>query len=164
MKYTEICPKPLTFIALCGMKLEVFNALFLKFKVVASDYFTNYSFNGKKRKRGMTFHKNSVFKSYEDMLIFILIYLKNYPLQEFHAAYFGMSQPQANLWIQKLKKLLRETLRKDKKLPKRSDTEMDAVLRYANELYIDGVERPIQRPYDYEVQHENFSGKKNDIQ
>ncbi|MEI6751969.1 MAG: transposase family protein [Paludibacter sp.] len=45
-------------------------------------------------------------------LIFILSYIKNNPLQQAHAASFNMNQPQANLWIHLLKKILNTTLEK----------------------------------------------------
>jgi len=45
-----------------------------------------------------------------DKLFFILIYLKNNPLQEHHAAAFGLTQDMANKWIHLLINILDVTI------------------------------------------------------
>ena len=162
MKYEYAKRNQQQFNALSGMKLEIFDSLFGHFLVVCQDYFSRHSIKGAIRKRIKSFRKDSPFSCYEDMLLFILIYIKNNPLQEHHAACYKMNQPQANTWIHLLTKLLRKTLSKVRKLPKRSNTKIHHIVQCAETLYIDGTERPVQRSMDYEVQKEHFSGKKND--
>ena len=47
---------------------------------------------------------------YADQLLFILFYVKTYPLQEVMAFLFSMSQAQTNEWIHRLAKLLQKAL------------------------------------------------------
>ena len=95
------------------------------------------------------------------MLVFILYYLKNNCLQEVQAAMFGMSQPQANLWIHLLKRLLLKTLQASNCLPCRDFESLQNLLHQGQDVLLDGSERAIPRPSDDEVQKEYYSGKKN---
>jgi hypothetical protein len=97
----------------------------------------------------------------EDKLFFILNYLKTNNLQTVQGAFFGISQPKANVWIHCLHPILNQSLAALGELPARKmedvsfdDTEMA--------LYFhDGTERPIQRPCDPDHQRLYYSGKKN---
>lgn len=104
-------------------------------------------------------------KSMEQKLFFILFHLKTYPLEEVLGHLFGFSQGQANVWIHRLSKVLRETLQQQAYLPARLPAEM--LERLAQEelqsLGIDGTERRIQRPQDDEQQRQHYSGKKKPI-
>jgi len=93
--------------------------------------------------------------------MFLLIYLKTNPLQEHHAASFGMTQSQANQLIHLLSSLLRKTLKKLGELPERNEHRVIHVLKSCDDLLIDGVERPIQRPQASDLQKACYSGKKN---
>lgn len=97
-----------------------------------------------------------------DKLLFILFYVRHYPTQEVLGFLFGLSQPQANYWIQVLLPLLQEALGREAQLPTRKGADL-ATLLADNEtlhLLIDGTERPIQRPHDPERQQAHYSGKK----
>jgi hypothetical protein len=72
----------------------------------------------------------------QEKLLFILVYLKTYPLQEVLAFHFNMSQGQACQWIHILSEVLRLTLGEY------------------------GTERRRQRPSDQEEQKRFYSGKK----
>ena len=108
--------------------------------------------------------KDSVFKSNQDLLLFCLSYLKNNPLQEYHALHYDISQPQANLWIHRSLDWLWETLSRLKELPARSDKALAEVLINQLEVLLDGTERPLGRSSDYQTQKEHYSGKKKRIQ
>ena len=73
---------------------------------------------------------------------------------------FGMSQPQANLWIHLLKRILLKTLKASKCLPCRDFDTLQKYLQQGQDVLIDATERPIPRPSDDEVQKEYYSGKK----
>jgi DNA-binding transcriptional regulator YdaS (Cro superfamily) len=45
---------------------------------------------------------DDILGSIEQKLLFILVYLKTYPIQIVMAKLFGMSQPRANQWIHRL--------------------------------------------------------------
>ena len=66
--------------------------------------------------------------SVEEKLFFILIYLKNYSLQEMMAASFGFSQSQASKWKKVLCPLLFDTLDALKMLPLRDGHRVAQVL------------------------------------
>ena len=90
----------------------------------------------------------------EDKLLFILYYVKVYPLQEILAFAFGMVQSTANEWIHRLSEVLQKALDHGGYLPARDPQQLDTVLESeAESTYgIDGTERPRQRPRDAEKQ------------
>lgn len=84
-------------------------------------------------------------------------------MQEYHAAQYKLSQPQANIWKHLLTRLLQETLAENQNLPARSDKELIHVLKNIPVIFIDGTERPVQRSIDYQTQKDHYSGKKKSI-
>src|SRR5256885_14983484 len=86
----------------------------------------------------------------EDKLLFILYYVKAYPLQEILAFEFGMVQSTANEWIQILSEVLKKALDHGEYLPERDPKQLETVLASETEsMYgIDGTERARQRPLD----------------
>ena len=96
-------------------------------------------------------------------LLFILFSFKCYPLQEVLAFLFGMSQPQACEWINKLTPQVNAALGHELLLPARRPADLDTLLEQVPALrllVIDGVERPVRRPKDKDDQKQNYSGKK----
>ena len=102
----------------------------------------------------------------EDKLLFILYYVKVYPLQEILAFEFGMVQSTANEWIHILSEVLKKALDHGGYLPARDPKQLEDVLKSeAESTYgIDGTERPRQRPRDPEKQKHYYSGKKKHTQ
>jgi len=160
MKYKELQEKPKQFESLCGYSVDSFDLLNEKFSVVYENYFSHFTFAGKVRVRHKVKRIDNVFKDSGDHLFFLLCYIKNNPLQEYHAAQYRLSQPQANIWIHLLTRLLKDTLEKNKNLAARSDKELIYVLKDVPIVFIDGTERPVQRSTDYQTQKDHFSGKK----
>ncbi len=97
-----------------------------------------------------------------DKLLFILHYLKTYPLQEILAFEFGMTQGQACYWIQTLSEVLKRALTFMGHLPERNPAQLAASLAESGETKfgIDGTERKRRRPKDNEEQKQYYSGKK----
>lgn len=97
-----------------------------------------------------------------DKLLFILFYLKNYPVQEVLGFLFGLDQSQANRWIQTLSQVLREALNRGGYLPVREAQQLEEELAELppSDLILDGTERRRQRPKDQETQKLFYSGKK----
>ena len=75
-----------------------------------------------------------------DKLLFILSYLKNNPLQEYHGATFGMTQPQCNDWVHLLSNILVKTLKTLGELPDRNSLRMEHLLVCCKEVLLDGTE------------------------
>jgi hypothetical protein len=94
-------------------------------------------------------------------LLFILFYLKTYPLQTVLAYSFEISQGEANFLVHQLSYVLRMTLKKDDFIPPRITDEMLARLEqeHKQNYGIDGTERRINRPVDQDVQQFFYSGK-----
>ena len=141
-----------------GFSLTCFDGLFLYFEVQWDKYISRYTIGGKERIRPRCEYKNKVFEDTQTMLVFILYYLKNNCLQESQAAMFGMSQPQANLWIHLLKNILLKALKASKSLPCRDFESLQKFIQEGQDILIDGSERPIPRPSDDDVQKEYYIG------
>jgi hypothetical protein len=148
------------FLAVTGVELQIFEQLFEFFEKVWDEYITHYTVSGELRQRRKAKRKDNAFEDEQTMLLFILSYLKNNPLQETHASMFGMNQPQCNIWIHILKEKLHESLSKAKTLPLRNTEYLQKALSGIKDAFIDGTERPIPRPKDKEVQKDYYSGKK----
>jgi DDE superfamily endonuclease len=164
------------FLAMTSLTQEEFLKLLPSFRDAWSHYKIQHQNAGRPNQ----------FYCIEDMLVFILYYLKCYPLQEILAYSFGMSQGDANYWIHLLSSVLHSALDRRGNLPQRRaedlkellDRELEsrrAELKEAEagengpaeeppeepelELGIDGTERQILRPSDQDVQREFYSGK-----
>jgi hypothetical protein len=101
----------------------------------------------------------------EDKLLFILYYVKVYPLQEVLAFECGMGQSTVNAWIHILRDIRKKTLDDEGYLPERAPQELATVLTTVpTTVYgIDGTERRRQRPRDPVQQVDYYSGKKKRI-
>ncbi len=100
----------------------------------------------------------------EDRLLFILVYLKTYPLQAVMGELFDLSQSQVNYWIHRLLPVLQEALGRSGAFIPGGDASHFADSQAASEaeprLIIDGTERRRQRPKNPEKQALHYSGKK----
>jgi hypothetical protein len=99
----------------------------------------------------------------EQKLLFLLVYLKTYPLQVLMGELFGLSQPGANYWIHRLLPVLREALDGLGVLPERNPNDFARSQTASGtepRLIIDGTERRRQRPKNPEKQALHYSGKK----
>lgn len=99
-------------------------------------------------------------------LFFLLCYLKNYPLQQFHASYFDITQAKVSQSIKVLLPILEKTLTRMGLVPSTSPEGLKAELEkyQVKEANMDATEREVNRSTDYEVQKEFYSGKKKGIQ
>ncbi len=99
----------------------------------------------------------------ESRLFFILFYFKCYPTLDLLGLLFDLDRSNALCNIQRLTPILEKTLGEKQVLPRRrigTLKELLVIFPEAKELFIDGTERPIQRPKDKERQKGNYSGKK----
>lgn len=142
-----------------------FDFLLSFFEKSYDEYFKHFTFSGKERVRLPCKREDSVFKKAEDALFFILFYLKSYPIEDVLAGTFNMNQPQVNKWKSILIKILEDSFVSMKVLPSRDNRKLNQLIKEMGltEVIIDATERQIQRPKDYEVQQEYYSGKKNAI-
>jgi hypothetical protein len=98
----------------------------------------------------------------EMKLLFILMYLRDYPIQEVLGFFFGFNQCQANKWIMRLLPVLERALGRLAALPVRQPAALEQALARCQDLKLrlDGVERPIRRPKNPQKQRACYSGRK----
>jgi hypothetical protein len=100
---------------------------------------------------------------YAAKLFFTLFYFKCYPTFDILGFIFDLDRSNANRNIHKLTPILEKTLGIEMVLPERKISTVEELLEVfpdVRDLFVDGTERPIQRPKDNERQKENYSGKK----
>jgi len=97
-----------------------------------------------------------------DKLLFILFYVRQYPVERVQAVLFGMNKSQADEWIHRLLPVLERALGHEVALPLRPGSSMAELQARCPELvyWLDGTERQIQRPKDADRQKRHYSGKK----
>ena len=152
--YEDLKGKPKTLMAMTSLKPSEFDELLVHFTAAWKEM------TGTDASKG---GRPPVIASMADRLLFILFYLKTYPLQEVIAHLFGLSQPQAHFLIHRLAAVLGKTLAASDHRPARLTEEM--LSRLAKErpqdLGIDGTERRVNRPADKLGQRVHYIGKKN---
>lgn len=162
LTYEKLKKKPSRFLALTSLTIEEFQDLLPAFQ---RSWEADVEKRGqaKPRKRKVGGGRKPTLKSLADKLLFILVYFKTYPLQEVQGSLFGMSQGQANDWIQRLTPILQAALKEEAVLPEREPANLEQVLGEYDllEFTIDGTERRRQHPKDNVKQKEYYSGKKS---
>ena len=104
-------------------------------------------------------------KTAEAKLFFILMYVKCYPTFDVAGVLYGVHRSRAHLWTQDWLPVLEKTLGQKMVLPERQIHQVEAFFHRfptAQTLFVDGSERPTQRPQDSTEQKSYYSGKKND--
>ena len=169
MNYEFLKDKPARFETLTGYKLEEFIALLLVFRATFLEHYSTITLNGEPRiKRRYSTYKTSCLPSFEDKLLFVLVYLRKAPTQDMMGELFGMCQLVANKWIHRLLPIVNRALAKLGELPSRETSPSDVDMsvntsvnsRVSKLFFQDATERPIQRPKDPQVQKAYYSGKK----
>jgi Helix-turn-helix of DDE superfamily endonuclease/DDE superfamily endonuclease len=152
------------FLALTGLTLPEFQLLVSAF-LQADEQLrpADQTAEGQPRRRKVGGGRQGLLHHPEDKLLFLLVYLKTYPLQAVMGELFDLSQPQVNHWIHRLLPVLQEALDALGACPERdaghfaqSQTSSETKPR----LIIDGTERRRQRPKNPEKQALHYSGKK----
>ena len=99
----------------------------------------------------------------EQKLFFILIYIKTYPTFDFLGFVFNMHRSKAHQNTIKLLGSIEKALGRKLVMPEKKISSIEEFLEKfpeAKDLFIDGVERPIQRPRNQKRQNKLYSGKK----
>lgn len=161
--HATLATKPRIFQNFTGLTLAAFATLLPAF-VQAYDTMrlTRDAQRALPRQRQAGGGRHAILLTPADKLLFILFYFKFYPTQEVLGFLFGISQPQANVWVHLLTPLLNTALGAEQHLPARKTRSVTQLLEACPDLefIIDGTERPIQRPSAAERQKQCYSGKK----
>src|SRR4051812_48206116 len=109
--YETLSTQSAAFLALTGLTLAEFQNLLPAFEAA---YDRTQPFDrtaeGRPRQRLPGAGRSSVLSSDEDKLLFLLVYLKTYPLQVVLGQLFGLSTSRANSWLHRLLPILRSAL------------------------------------------------------
>ncbi len=152
------------FLALTGLTLKEFKTLLPAFaEAYGHQYSGPKTLAGKKRKRQVGGGRRGRLAVTEQKLLFMLVYLKTYPLQVVMGELFGVSQSAANQWLHRLLPVLQAALTAIGVQPERDGEQFAGSERRRAETkdyIIDGTERRRQRPKSPEKQRLHYSGKK----
>jgi hypothetical protein len=163
MNYNTLSSRPRPFLALTGLTRAEFQDLLAAFeKAYEHSYPTDRTASGQPRKRWPGGGRHSALPSGADKLLFVLVYLKTYPLQVVLGQLFGISTSRANYWLHHLLPVLRSALDDLGVLPERDGRRLArrATPTGPRVVIIDGTERRRQRPKKAEKQALHYSGKK----
>jgi hypothetical protein len=119
--------------------------------------------NVKDRQRKMGAGQKGFLPGTLDKLVFILLYLKCYPTYDVQGFLFNLERTRACRWVQQLLPALEKALGQACALPARQIRSMDEFIQAfpgVRDVFIDGTERPIQRPKDPKRRSKTYSGKK----
>lgn len=151
-------------LALTGLTPEEFQNLLPLFAKTQQDIKLNYYYNHQKqRKRKPGGGRKGYLRETLDKLFFILFYYKCYPTYDVASLLWGFDRSNAFHQQKQLTEILEKTLGKKMALPKRRLKKVEEFFEMfpeAKEVFVDGTERPIQRPKDSKDQKEKYSGKK----
>lgn len=163
MNYEEQKKHEGNFLSLTSLTVIEFEHLLQYFEPLWEKRYRHYTLEGGLRKNpAFKEHGNALLKGTAQKLFFLLVYLKNNPLQTFQAASFGVSQPKVSAMTRWLLSVLDDALGRMGLLPSRDSAELARVLadHRSKVFWLDGVEAGVQRNADQAAQKEEFSGKK----
>jgi Helix-turn-helix of DDE superfamily endonuclease len=125
LRFIDLQTRPTEVLDLTSLTVDEFQRLVLPFEAAFQAHMAQWRLDGRPRTaRRYTTYQNCPLPTPEDRLLFILVYLKTYPLQVVQGRLFGMGQSKAHQWIHVLLVVLRATLRTLGDTPTRSVTEL----------------------------------------
>lgn len=146
--------------AVIGMGKEEFQALLPSF---ANAWYVELKLASPNRVRKIGGGKKGVLKTMEDKLFAILLYLKTYPTFDVLGFLTDRERTRACRSTHFLLKVLQRTLGKNIVLPERKITSVEEFFEKfpeTKDVFLDGTERPVQRPKDAQKRKKLYSGKK----
>jgi Helix-turn-helix of DDE superfamily endonuclease len=125
LRFAALQTRPTEVLDLTSLTLAEFQQLVPPFEAAFQAHMAHWRLDGQPRTaRRYTTYQNCPLPTPADRLLFILVYLKTYPLQVVQGRLFGMGQSKAHQWIHVLLVVLRATLRTLGDAPTRSLTEL----------------------------------------
>lgn len=149
-------------LSLTSLTAAEFFELLAVFDRLWQGYHAHYDLKGERRRiKKYQEHDSMSLQGSLDKLFFLLVYLKQNPLQAYHGYSFGMSQGKVSQWLQVLLPLLEQTWHRLQMLPCREASHFYLSLRLLSGqvLLLDATERAIPRSVDKERQRHEYSGK-----
>ncbi len=123
LRFADLQSRPTEVLDLTSLTVEEFEQLVPPFEAAFQAHMAHWRLDGRPRTaRRYTTYQNCPLPMPEDRLLFILVYLKTYPLQVVQGRLFGMGQSKAHQWLHVLLVVLQTTLRALGDAPTRSLT------------------------------------------
>lgn len=173
ISYQALVKRPAVFQRIAGVTIAEFDVLHDGFVSAWRQSLYDTFVKGKERKRAFGGGNIPRLSTTYDLLLFILVYVRLYPLQIVQGMWFGMDESNANRWLHRLSPLLEKTLGYKHVLPKRNMLttgkkrprgrtleEIIAEFPDLKDFLIDATEQQIRRPKNTQKQKEQYSGKK----
>ncbi|OAV64129.1 hypothetical protein Barb6XT_02918 [Bacteroidales bacterium Barb6XT] len=154
MEYRKIKNNEPQLPSLTGLPLKDFEEPGKEFSIEFSSCASSRTFEGKPGMRLYKPGKTGSLPAMEDKLFFILVFMKTNPLQQHHAASFGITQPKASMFIHLFVPPLRKTLKRPGEIPQGKSIYLEDILKNCADVLPDGTERPVQRPSDHQTADE----------
>ena len=121
LRFGDLADRPTELLDLTSLTAEEFAVLVGPFEAAFQAHMALWRFDGQPRRaRRYTTYANCPLPTAEDRLLFLLVYLKTYPLQVVQGRLFGLPQGKTNQWIHVLLPVLRAALRQLGAAPSRS--------------------------------------------
>ena len=121
LRFADVADHPTELLDLTSLTEEEFAALVGPFEEAFQAHMALWRFDGQPRgARRYTTYTTCPLPRAEDRLLFILVYLKTFPLQVVHGRLFGLPQGKTNQWIHLLLPLLQAALRQLGDAPSRT--------------------------------------------
>jgi hypothetical protein len=125
LRFIDIQTRATEVLDLTSLTGDEFQRLVPPFEAAFQTHMAQWRLDGQPRTaRRYTTYTNCPLPTPEDRLLFILVYLKTYPLQVVQGRLFGMGQSKAHQWIHVLLVVLQATLCTLQDTPTRSLTEL----------------------------------------
>ena len=125
LRFADLQSRPTEVLDLTSLTVGEFHQLVPPFEAAFQAHMTHWRLDGKPRTaRRYATYQNCPLPTPEDRLLFLLVYVKTYPLQVVQGRLFGMGQSNAHQWIHVLLVVLRAALRALGDAPTRSLAEL----------------------------------------
>jgi hypothetical protein len=164
LTYTDIQANRKKCLPLTGLTFSEFRRLLSAFaQSYEAFYPKDRTVGGTPRQRSAGAGRKATLQGPEQKLLFLLVYLKTYPLQVVMAEIFGLSVSAVNRWIHRLLPVLQAALAEIDALPERDPAhfaQRPTVAGEDSQRIIDGTDRRRQRPKSPEKQALHYTGKK----
>ena len=166
MSYALVSKRPALLHRLTGLTNPEFERLLDKFSSHYSIMILRPRITASDRKRKPGAGQKGALPEIADKLLFILSYVRIYPLLIIQGVLFGMAESKACKWTGILLPVLDMALESAHVRPKRArGRSLEEVIAEFPELVelgilTDGVERPVRRPKNKDDQKDQYSGKK----
>lgn len=168
--YTDIADKAERHLAMTSLTADEFADLLPHFETAFQAHMADWCLDGSPHTgRRYATYTNCPLPSPQERLLFILIYVKTYPLQETHGAMFDLPQGKTNMWIHTLLPMLQRAFQQLGDAPSRNlhdlaqrvQAEAPAVEPASTPLFVMMAPNDVLTiPQDTADQQGYYSGKK----